>query len=652
MLKSAPMEQINAVVFDADIDAVTEEIIKLGVLHLVDIASIASWSEGLRPAKPSQAINRYSELSRKIKEISKKLEIDAELSKTQKKIKIVDVDEMEKTLDKMEEEINPIILEKDIKKEELKNQQKMFNQVKLFAPSDVKIKNRGKYSFLEMVTGQVEKKNVSIIESELSPVPNVIMPFRTAEGKIMLLLIVLKKDKAVLEKAMRESSFEKIEVPEEAAKITGSAQKNMKQKIVELQGKMNDIESKVQDKRDKFLPNLLNFMKFLQAKQMLTKVKAYFKRTERTYLISGWIPKSKSRLLTEAIKRTTGGNCYIEEVTAEKLKTLMQGKANIPVQFSNPSFFKPFELLVSTFGMPEYNTIDPTIFLAITFLIMFGAMFGDVGHGLVLAVLGVLLTRKKKPAVVKAGALSLYCGISSIIFGVLYGSYFGLEEIIPPLWMKPMHNIMHFIVLAILWGVAVISIGIIINLINSFRNRDLAKGLFDKAGLIGGLIYWGAVGIAIKLFLAKEAGLNPGLIIGFIGVPVLLLFFKGPILKLLKPGKKAFPDGVFSYILDITIELVEIFIGYLSNTVSFIRVAAFALAHAGLFVAVFSLADIVKQVHGGMFYSILVLILGNMLIIGLEGLIVTIQGLRLEYYEFFSKFFTGEGEKYKPVKVE
>ncbi len=645
------MEQISMIIFDTDIDAVTDEIIKLGILHLMDITEIAPWTEDLESAKVDQIQQKYSELSKRLKVITRRLGLEEKLVKVTQKIKTVGADEIEKTMDRIEADVNPLILERDTKHEELKSQQKIFNQVKLFTPLDLKIDTRTRYTFLEMVTGHAEEKNLSIIKKELEPIPSVIMPFRTTEGKVMLLLIVLKKDRVVLEKAMRESSFEKLEVPEETTRIAGDVQKQMKKKITKLQKEIGDIELKVQDEKYRFYPLLLNFIKVLKAKQMSIRAKIYFKKTERTYLISGWVPKNKRRNLIKGIQRVTENRCYIKEVEAEKIEAVRKGKVNVPVQFSNPSFLKPFEFLTSTFGMPKYNVIDPTIFLAITFLIMFGAMFGDVGHGLILGLLGIFLARQKKPVTAKIGALVLYCGVSSIIFGVLYGSYFGMEEILPPLWMRPMHNIMHLIALAIFWGIAVISIGIIINLINAFRSRDFVKGLFDKAGLIGGLIYWGAVGLVIKMFVAKGIVLKPALVIGVIGIPVILLFFKGPIIKLFKPGERVFPGGVFSYVLDTVVELVEIFIGYLANTISFVRIAAFCLAHAGLFIAVFSLVDIVKQRPGGIFYSILILILGNALIITLEGLIVTIQGLRLEYYEFFSKFFMGGGKEYRPLKM-
>ena len=149
----------------------------------------------------------------------------------------------------------------------------------------------------------------------------------------------------------------------------------------------------------------------------------------------------------------------------------------------------------------------------------------------------------------------------------------------------------------------------------------------------------------------KTHVLEPYLVICLIGVPLCLLLLKGPILKLFKRKEKVFPDGISAYIMERIVEIIEIFIGYLANTISFVRIAAFALAHVGLFMAVFSLADILKTKPAGPLLWVVTLVLGNLLIIALEGLIVTIQGIRLEYYEFFSKFFTSQGKAYQPMKL-
>jgi V/A-type H+-transporting ATPase subunit I len=189
-----------------------------------------------------------------------------------------------------------------------------------------------------------------------------------------------------------------------------------------------------------------------------------------------------------------------------------------------------------------------------------------------------------------------------------------------------------------------ITLGILINIINSLRDRDYMKVFFDKSGLIGGIVYWTAIGLFTKISMSRTQGLNVYFII--ISLGVVLLFIRPLIEAVLKKEK----HNIFISLMESTIDVLEVGMSYLANTVSFIRIAAFALAHTGLFIAIFELSRIVNS-SGGEILSFLVVILGNILIIFLEGLVVTIQSLRLNYYEFFSKFFMIGKELYKPIKI-
>jgi len=244
----------------------------------------------------------------------------------------------------------------------------------------------------------------------------------------------------------------------------------------------------------------------------------------------------------------------------------------------------------------------------------------------------------------------MYCGASSVLFGILYGSVFGVETLIPTLWLKPLEGIEVLFKVAISFGIAVVSLGIILNIVNSVRTHSFVEHFFDESGPLIGVVYWAAVGVGIKFVLSSGRVSDKAIVLGVL-TPLGIFFMQGPIMRIVGKRDQMFPEGVGTYVLEQLVETMEILMGYLANTVSFIRLAAFALAHAGLFVAVFSLAEVVGNVPGGTVLSWFVLILGNMVIILLEGLVVTIQALRLEYYEFFGKFFSGVGSKYQPARL-
>jgi len=283
---------------------------------------------------------------------------------------------------------------------------------------------------------------------------------------------------------------------------------------------------------------------------------------------------------------------------------------------------------------------------------MFGIMFGDLGHGAVLALTGFIMSVKSSKSSFKnAGHLLLYAGASSMIFGVLFGSIFGVEHWIKPVWLKPMESIGELFKVAIYFGIGMISLAIVFNIINGIREKSIKGVLFDKAGLFAGILYWCGIAVTMRFISTKPVPDLPVIIPLLMVISVVLIFIHEPVLHLLQGKKQLFPEGVTTGIMGGIIEILEISLGFLANTVSFIRIAAFGLAHAGLFMAIFSLSDSVSHIAGGVVSGI-VLVLGNIGIICLEGLVVSIQAVRLEFYEFFSRFFRESSYSYKPLKSE
>jgi len=650
MLKTEKMERVNIIVYDADVDKVTEKIAELGILHLIDISEVESWAGNLHPPRLEVTADDCREREKRISSLLTQLSADMEGTAPPRDVRPLLLDEVDGELDRAEEEVKRVISAKKVKEEELRRLREIYENIETFLPVGG-IDLSARYSFLEVAFGSVESDNLELLREKLGPIVNVVIPLRERDdGRTTILVIALKRDKALLDDVLRDLSFQREEIPAEAKEASADMRREIGRKIREAERELEEIRSEVRRVTDRLKPEFAKIMAGLRRAEALAAIKGSARRTERVYLLSGWIPASRREGLIEAIRASTDGRYFIEEVEPERGSP---EEERAPVSFRNPRFLKPFEMLISTYDVPAYNTVDPTLFVAITFLIMFGAMFGDIGHGLVLALLGLFLRRRKKgsESLRNAGILTFYAGASSVIFGALYGSFLGIEGLLPALWMRPINNITTFFKFAIFWGVAVITLGIIINIYNSFVKRDFRSGIFDKAGLLGGLIYWGGIALAVRFFLYKAGGVNPLIVICLIVIPVVLFFFRGPILYIITRRGRPFPDGVATYIMETLVELLDIFMGYLANTVSFIRVAAFSLAHTGLFIAIFTLSDMVSGGAGGPVFSAIVLVFGNILIIALEGLVVTIQTVRLEYYEFFGKFFRSGGIRYRPVRL-
>jgi V/A-type H+-transporting ATPase subunit I len=302
----------------------------------------------------------------------------------------------------------------------------------------------------------------------------------------------------------------------------------------------------------------------------------------------------------------------------------------VPVPANNRGLLRPFAALVQQYGIPRFGEFDPTILFAITFAGMFGMMFGDIGHGGIILTVGLLLRRRLGAFTYLFGL----AGLSSMLFGWLYGSIFGVEHWIEPLWIAPMSDPIYMLTVAFGWGVAFLTLGSIIAISNRLASGDTAGALFGAGGVIALVLY---LALLVGFFELAEGRDFP------LPVTVLLVVTLGLLVAYQWRSSKA-PIG--ERIFTTIIETFEIVNGYVTSSLSFLRVAAFSLNHVALSLAVFTLAD-----GMGTIGHWITLLLGNLFVIVLEGIIVAIQTLRLEYYEGFSRYFYGDGTPFKPLRV-
>jgi len=369
----------------------------------------------------------------------------------------------------------------------------------------------------------------------------------------------------------------------------------------------------------------------------LSIIKKYMAFSEENFYFSGWISRrDKKRMEAIAAK-------YPEMIIM--FSDTNSGSGKPPTKLKNNWLFRPFETLVKMYGVPSFNELDPTPFLSITYMFCFGFMFGDVGQGLILALAGWILGKRG----VELGKVLLRLGMCSTFFGFMYGSVFGFEEVIHPLWLRPFHEINTVLLSAVLIGIVMLFVAYIYSIINKLKKKDIKEGVFGKNGLCGFALYvslLGIMGLNFGIFPHLEI-LVPGLILLAVFL-VFLVLIREPLANYLMKKKPLYEETASEYYVESGFELFEMFLGMLSNTLSFIRIGAFALTHVGLFMAFQTLAIMVQ--NGVISFGIL--IFANIFIIALEGLIVGIQALRLQFYELFSKYYSGDGIEFKPVDLE
>ncbi len=402
---------------------------------------------------------------------------------------------------------------------------------------------------------------------------------------------------------------------------------------------VNDYINRLREERGQALKRLNSTYR---ACEEILKAMRMSRSSARAMFITGWMDRRDKERLLEMMQGICGNRFVVSE----------RKDPDAPVRLMNIRLFKPFELLVRTMGMPSNSEIDPTPLAAITFILMFGLMFGDLGQGLVLVLCGWILRKfgKKKlqENLTQAGGILMACGLSASLCGLLYGSIFSSEHIIPALWFHPAAHIMKLFAATILMGVVFIVAGLCVHILNSFLNSDYTEAFFDKRGLTILVLYAAVVVFALNY---QKTGQLPVLwaIGAFIFFPLILFSLRGVLgFVLFQKGK---PHSISEYIIETVMDIVEIALSLFANTISFIRVGAFALSHAGLSIVTYTLAGMADPTMKSV-GALIIIIAGNIFIIGFEGLICGIQSMRLEYYEFFGKFFKGDGVVFSPFTLK
>ena len=384
----------------------------------------------------------------------------------------------------------------------------------------------------------------------------------------------------------------------------------------------------------------------LKHKSEAFDLRRYCARYKDDYmLLIGWVPAWALEKVEARIRRAAPD----AELSAGDPEGM--SKLTPPSELKNPKLFRPFEMYVQMYGLPAYDEPDPTPFLAITYTLLFGIMFADLGQGLLLMLAGWVMWKWKRMGL---GKILLPCGAASAFFGACFGSVFGLEDVLDPVYHalgfaeKPIQVIdsaVWLLVAAIGIGVVLLLIAMGINVVASCRRKDFASGLFGPNGVAGILLYSGL----ILLLLNAVLGLGiPGAVLGWGMVAcVVLIFLREPLGHLVARRRPFGPESWGDYALESGAELFEVLISYFSNTVSFVRVGAFVLIHAGMMLMFTNLAEALGNPVG----YVVMMVFGNLFVTVLEALLVSIQTLRLEFYEMFSRFYRGDGREYTPISA-
>jgi len=671
MIFTTPMVHLTAVVLDHDSDKITKELLNQGVLDFIKVSEIKDGSDSrIHPLSLEISEGRIKESRKRIESFLRLGErpgirdISLDIS-AMTKVKLEDI---EKKLDEVADTIEGFRAKQREQQQEILKLEDIRRQMDMFGNIRESLSSQSSYSFLSVKTGTIPAEQIPEFSRKLKKYPSVQLELKKNQERIPLLIVSLKRDDKSIQDILGRFSWVPGEMPEQMSPQKTDVLENLDAAIADFRGKQEQVAQELNLYIEGQEPELHRQWQNLRMNELYQRIQSYFSRTSRTILFTGWLPKKSQPDVDRAIRQASGNACYMEWHIPGKDAVFVQNQEKaIPVSLKNPRALQPFQLLVENYSLPEYGTIDPTPFVAVAYLSMFGLMFGDAGHGTVLVLLGFLgglLMKKAKPGIKKLLQLIMYCGGASIITGILFGSYFG-RPLFPPVWFnyhgiiaghssgsRNITSIYDILEITIYFGIGVIGLGLILNWINCIARKRWLQLIFDKAGILGGWIFGVGVYTAFYFVQRNYKQLPPLTFLALaVGLPCLALFLKAPLHNRGKEDLTVF--SLLNYFMEWIVELLEVFSGYLANTLSFMRVAGLGIAHVSLMIAFDQIARMMSP--GGdefTFTSYIILVLGNVLVIALEGLSAGIQSLRLNYYEFFSKYFSGTGKAYAPVSLK
>jgi V/A-type H+/Na+-transporting ATPase subunit I len=640
------MVEMELIVPAKDLLPVTKELAGRGIFQQVDASYLSS--PGVPDVEGSwqEKATAYAGLERRILNAMQILNVEEGLPDQADRNPMIDVEMTYPVLEPIEQEVLRVSEQIAYERKILEQNESYLQQLEPVAGINFDVSTLRQPHHIFTMLGVIPAENIERLQTSLERIPCVFLVLHKDNQKAVAYLAGGQNNADILERAARSAYFNPLDLPELQPGTPSEIITSLRTSIERSNQSIADQKKAIDQLRSTHQQSLRALLWRVRTSHMLAMAIARFGQLRYTYVIVGWVPASSIESLTQRLKAVSK-----DLLIDTNLSKRSGARHDVPVSLTNPGFLGAFQRLVTIFSQPSYKELDPTILIALTFPLLFGAMFGDVGHGLLLTSLGGLLVSKKVRALrglASLGGLIVACGLMATLFGFLYGSIFGLETVLPALWIRPMENITLILTITIGAGIVLLSLGFFFGILNAWTARDWGRLLFGHNGLAGLLLYWSLVGLLLTLLVKKI-----DLPVWVFAIPAILsglaVLFSDILKNLVYKRRPLIEGGVGTYAIQVFFEMFETLLGLLSNSLSYVRVGAFAVAHVGLSGVIFILAGMASPARGVGYW--IVLAIGTLFIVGFEGLIVGIQTMRLEYYEFFGKFYTGGGTQFMPLSI-
>ena len=637
------MELVNIAGLISDLDQVLLKCCQSNCFH-IELA-IHSATEDKKGLSTLNEENPYTSVLRNIAKLATNLNLKFE-SLNYADIYMDDIEKIDQVTGDIQKKISEYTHSLQDVRAEISLQEQALRQLKHLSGIDVKFERLFSCEYSKIRVGKLPVDSYPKLDY-YDDKDFFFIPFETTTSYVWGCYFVPNSSSLLVDDIFRSLYFERIRIPDF---VKGTAEKAFEsiQADIEKEKKIEEeLLAKIETLKNEnfeYLNKAFVKLKFLNDTFELRKMVATI--NGKFYMI-GFIPHKEKKRFEELFDTITSVSIVFNPPDSD---TQIQP----PTKIKNGFFSKPFSMLVEMYGLPKYGGINPTSFFAITYTLLFGMMFGDVGQGGIIVAIGLVMSLFMKQ---KVGGILTRVGLSSMFFGFIYGSVFGFEHLLDPAYHaiglehKPIEvfeKTNFLLISAVAIGVVLITISITLNIIIGFREKNYEKALFGSNGIAGLTFYLSLVIGAVCTLLGNNIMTVP-YIIGLIIIPLLLMFFRTPLSNYVKykkthVGEEA--EGIGIFIAENFFELFEFLLSYITNTMSFLRVGGFILSHAGMMLVVMTLAE---GVSAGI--SPIIIVIGNIFVMAMEGMIVAIQVIRLEFYEIFSRFYDGDGKPFVPVQV-
>jgi V/A-type H+-transporting ATPase subunit I len=510
--------------------------------------------------------------------------------------------------------------------EEFRELDQLVKSLEEFADLDVNLSwLQGEHEHLDVRIGSIPMENIPRLREVLDLSNHLILNV-AGEGDTRRILVVgRREDASVLNSVLQAAAFKPVNIPATFDEHPDTVRAELQARRQKLEKRSGELRGKLANWVSSNRREMLRARQLLEAAEPYTSVRGAARSRGVLAVLQGWVPASRLAEVEAKLRESLSLPFLLESREPRSDERHL-----VPVPVRQRGLLRPFAVLVEQYGVPRFGEFDPTILFAVTFAGMFGMMFGDIGHGAIIVLTGLILRRKLRSFTY----LFVLAGASAMLFGWLYGSIFGVEHWIEPLWIAPMTDPIYMLTVALGWGVTFLTLGSAIAISNRLLSGDLAGALFGPGGIFSLVLYLALLGGLVNMV---QGGGFPLFATVMITITLTLLVGYQWL-----SSKAPYGERIFTTIIE-TFEIVN---GYIASSLSFLRVAAFSLNHVALSLAVFTLANSMDTIGHW-----ITLILGNLFVIVLEGIIVAIQTLRLEYYEGFSRYFYGDGTPFRPLRV-